>query len=270
MPSTYRAIVLKKHNMGQRKARKKKSLGNHVDRNAQFENIAKLKAEFIKNGDPVISIDTKKKELIGNFSRDGKTYTQAQVETSDHDFPSVADGKLIPHGIFDVVRNEGHLNLNTSHDTSEFCCDSIAHWWLNYGRLIYATSSKILILCDGGGSNSSRSNLFKESLKKLAIQLGMDIRIAHYPPHCSKHNPIEHRFFSHVTRACQGVVFHSVAIAKQFMEKTKTNKGLKVTVDILAGVYETGKKCAADFSKNTCISSDEHLPLWNYQAMGAK
>ena len=262
--------LLKKHNMGQRKARKKKSLGNHADRNAQFENIAKWKAEFIKNGDPVISIDTKKKELIGNFSRDGKTYTQVQVETSDHDFPSAAEAKLIPHGIFDVVRNEGHLNLNISHDTSEFCCDSIAHWWLNYGRKIYTTSSKILILCDGGGSNSSRSNLFKEALMKLAIQLGIDIRIAHYPPYCSKHNPIEHRFFSHVTRACQGVVFHSVAIAKQFMEQTKTNKRLKVTVDILDGVYETGKKCATDFSKHIHLSLDEYLPTWNYQAMGAK
>jgi hypothetical protein len=105
---------------------------------------------------------------------------------------------------------------------------------------------------------------------KLAIQLGIDIRIAHYPPYCSKHNPIEHRLFAHVTRACQGVVFHSIAIAKKFMEKAKTNKGLKVTVDILTGVYETGKKCAADFSKNTHISLDEYLPLWNYQAMGAK
>jgi hypothetical protein len=180
-----------------------------------------MESRIHKNGDPVISIDTKKKELIGNFSRDGKTYTQAQVETSDHDFASAADGKLIPHGIFDVVRNEGHLNLNLSHDTSEFCCDSIAHWWLNYGRQIYATASKILILCDGGGSNSSRSNLFKEALKKLAIQLGIDIRIAHYPPHCSKHNPIEHCFFSHVTRACQGVVFHSIEIAKQFIRDVR-------------------------------------------------
>jgi hypothetical protein len=104
---------------------------------------------------------------------------------------------------------------------------------------------------------------------QLLIRI-IDIRIAYYPPHCSKHNPIEHRFFSHVTRACQGVVFHSIEIAKQFMEKTKTNKGLKVTVDVLTGVYETGKKCAPDFSKNKCISSDKHFPLWNYQAMGAK
>lgn len=262
--------LLKKHKLGQRKTRKKTSLGNHKDRNAQFEQITKLKAEYIKNGDPVISIDTKKKELLGNFARDGKTYTQAQVDALDHDFPSAGIGKLSPHGIFDVVRNEGHLNLTISRDTSEFCCDSLAHWWWNYGCKIYTTSSKMLILCDGGGSNSSRSHLFKEALLKLAIQLGIDIRIAHYPPYCSKHNPIEHRLFAHVTRACQGVVFHSIAIAKKFMEKAKTNKGLKVTVDILTGVYETGKKCAADFSKNTHISLDEYLPLWNYQAMGAK
>jgi hypothetical protein len=103
-------------------------LGNHPNRNEQIENIGKIKAKYIAAGNPVISIDTKKKELIGNFSRDGKTYTQIPVETFDHDFPSISEGKLIPHGIYDVALNEGHLNLNTSHDTSEFCCDSIAHW----------------------------------------------------------------------------------------------------------------------------------------------
>jgi hypothetical protein len=125
----------------------------------------------------------------------------------------------------------------------------------------------LLLLCDSGGSNASNRHVFKEALQKLADQLEVEIRVAHFPPYCSKHNPIEHRMFPHITRACQGVVFHSVAIAKQFMEKAKTTTGLKVTVDILTGIYTIGKKCAANFLKNIRIIFDEHLPRWNYRAI---
>jgi len=258
--------LLKKHGLGQRKTRKKKALGTHPDRDAQFQNIAELKLSYMDKGDPVISIDTKKKELIGNFSREGRTYTQAPVDTLDHDFLSAGEGKLIPHGIYDLARNQGHMNLNTSHDTSEFCCDSIAHWWKHYGCQHYANARRLLLLCDGGGSNAANRHVFKEALQALADSLGLEIRVAHYPPYCSKHNPIEHRLFSHITRACLGVVFHSVAIAKQFMERTKTCKGLKVTVDILNGVYATGKKCADNFLDNMKIIFDDFLPRWNYRA----
>ena len=259
--------LLKKHGLGQRKARKKKSLGNHPDRDAQFHNIAKLKAAYQDAGDPVISMDTKKKELVGNFAREGQTYTQVPVDTLDHDFPSAGVGKVVPHGLYDLAQNEGFLHLNTSHDTSEFCCDSVAHWWQRHGCKHYPNARRLLLLCDGGGSNASNRHVFKEALQKLANRLGLEIRIAHYPPYCSKHNPIEHRLFPHITRACRGVVFHSVAIAKQFMEKAKTNTGLKVTVDILAGVYATGKKCATDFLTTMTIRFDDFLPRWNYQAI---
>ena len=259
--------LLKKHGLGQRKARKKKALGTHPDRDAQFQNITTLKAAYLADGDPVISMDTKKKELIGDFAREGFTHTQVQVDTLDHDFPSAGEGKLIPHGLYDLARNEGYMHLNTSHDTSEFCCDSIAHWWQQHGCNHYPNARRLLLLCDGGGSNASNRHVFKEALQKLADQLGLEIRIAHFPPYCSKHNPIEHRLFPHITRACQGVVFHSVAIAKQFMEKAKTTTGLKVTVDILTGVYATGKKCAANFLETIRIIFDEHLPRWNYRAI---
>jgi len=259
--------LLKKQGLGQRKTRKKKPLGSHPDRDAQFQNIAKLKAAYMDKGEPVISIDTKKKELVGNFSRAGSTYTQTPVDTLDHDFPSAGEGKLIPHGLYDLARNQGHMNLNTSHDTSEFCCDSIAHWWKHYGCKHYPTARRLLLLCDGGGSNAANRHVFKEALQALAELLGLVIRVAHYPPYCSKYNPIEHRLFSHITRACQGVVFHSVAIAKQFMEKTKTCKGLKVTVDILTGVYVTEKKCAENFLENMRIIFDDCLPRWNYRAV---
>lgn len=259
--------LMKQQGLGQRKVRKKKSMGAHPDRDAQFQNIARLKAAYLGAGDPVISIDTKKKELIGNFARDGYTHTQAPVDAMDHDFPSASEGKLIPHGIYDVARNAGYLHLNTSHYTSELCCDSIARWWEQHGHRQYPNTRRLLLLCDGGGSNAANRHVFKEALEKLADRLELEIRVAHYPPYCSKHNPIEHRLFPHITRACQGVVFHSVAIAKQFMEQARTSKGLTVTVDILTAVYATGKKCAADFLNTMRIIFDDHLPRWNYRAI---
>ncbi len=259
--------LLKRQGLGQRKVRKKKSLGVHPDRDAPFQNIAKLRADYLAAGDPVVSIDTQKKELIGNFAREGHTSTQTPVDALDHDFPSAGDGKLIPHGLYDVARNEGYPHLNTRHDTSELCCDSIAQWWERHGRRHYPNARRLLLLCDGGGSNAANRHVFKEALQGLADRLGLEIRVAHYPPYCSKHNPIEDRLFPHITRACQGVVFHSVAIAKQFMEKAKTAQGLRVTVDILAGFDATGKKVAADFLETMRIVFDDFLPRWNYRAI---
>jgi hypothetical protein len=268
-PASRRTIrrLLKKLKLGRRTARKKKTMGHHPDRNAQFENIARLRREYEASGDPVISIDTKKKEQLGNFHRAGHTYTEQTVETFDHDFPSAGDGKLIPHSIYDPAHNHAAIHLNTSHDTSELCCDSIALWWEEHGRDAWPGAKRLLILCDGGGSNSATQYLFKEDLQRLANQLGIELRIAHYPPYCSKHNPIEHRVFPHITRACQGVVFHGVEIAKHFIERAKTTTGLRVTVSILNKVYQTGRKYAADFKNTMKIVYDNHLPKWNYCAI---
>lgn len=268
-PTSRRQVrkLLRKHKLGQRKTRKKKSMGAHPDRDAQFQNIAKIKAEYLSAQEPVLSIDTKKKELIGNFAREGDTFTQKPVDALDHDFPSAGEGKVIPHGLYDLARNEGYVHLNMSHDTSDLCCDSIEHWWQKHGRLQYPKARRLLLLCDGGGSNAANRFVFKEALQKLSDRLGLEIRVAHYPPYCSKHNPIEHRFFPHLTRACLGVVFHSIDIVKEFMGSAKTSTGLKVTADILAGVYETGKKYAADFKETMKIVFDPLLPRWNYRAI---
>lgn len=268
-PASRRTIrrLLRKLGLGRRTARKKKTMGHHPDRNAQFENIARLRQEYMDAGDPVISIDTKKKELLGNFHRPGTTFTQQTVETNDHDFGSAGQGKFIPHGILDVARGHAHINLNTSHDTGELCCDSVALWWEEHGRQAYPQAKRLLILCDGGGSNSATQYLFKEDLQRLANRLGIEIRVAHYPPYCSKHNPIEHRVFPHVTRACQGIIFHSLEIAKQFIARTKTSTGLHVTVGILDKIYDTGRKCAAEFKTTMKILFDDHLPKWNYRAI---
>ena len=259
--------LLDKHNYGRRKAQKKETMKTVQDRDAQFENIAKLKEEYQTAGNPIISFDSKKKEPLGNYYRPGHLYTTQELRTYDHDFNSFADGVVIPHGIYDVCQNRGYINLGISKDTSEFACDSLRHWWYNEGQYLYPQATSILALCDGGGSNNARHNIFKEDLQKLADQIGIEVRIAHYPPYTSKYNSIEHRLFPHVTRACQGVVFKSVDLVKELIEKTKTSKGLMVTVNIIDKVYQTGRKVAADFKENMTIKFDEFLPKWNYTAI---
>jgi transposase len=259
--------LLDKHNYGRRKAQKKETMKTVKDRDAQFENISKFKAEYQSSGNPIISFDSKKKEPLGNYYRPGHLYTTQELHTYDHDFNSFADGVVIPHGIYDICENRGYINLGISKDTSEFACDSIRNWWYNEGQYLYPQATSILALCDGGGSNNAHHNIFKEDLQKLSDQIGIEIRIAHYPPYTSKYNPIEHRLFPHVTRACQGVVFKSVDLVKELMEKTRTSKGLRVTVNIIDKVYQTGRKVAVDFKKNMTIKFDDFLPKWNYTAV---
>jgi hypothetical protein len=259
--------LLRKHGYRKRKALKKKTMGHHGDRNAQFEKIACLRKKYLKAGLPVISIDTKKKELLGEFYRDGRIDTQETIAVNDHDFGSAGLGVVIPHGVYDVGRNQGFLHLNTSHDTSELACDSIAAWWEKYGRMDYPQANKLLMLCDGGGSNSATRYVFKEELQKLANRLGIEIRVAHYPPYCSKYNPIEHRLFPHVTRACRGVIFRALEVVRYYMEKTETTTGMRVAVSILDKFYEIGRKCTAGFKESMKIAFDKVLPKWNYRAV---
>ena len=133
-------------------------------------------------------------------------YTKEEIQVFDHDWKSLAQGIAIPHGLYDLKLNTGYIQIGTSHDTSEFACDSIRYWWQQHGKVRYGSASSILLLCDGGGSNSSRQYLFKQDLQALVNELGIEIRIAHYPPYTSKYNPIEHRLFPHLTRVCQGVI----------------------------------------------------------------
>src|SRR5512132_2185680 len=259
--------LLRKYRYVKRKAQKSQAMGQHADRDQQFENIARLKQQYLESDDPILSIDTKKKELLGTFYRDGHLYTQEVLATFDHDFPSAASGVVIPHGLYDVKRNDGHVNLGTSHDTSEFACDSIEQWWQSRGRAFYPRATSILLLCDGGGSNSASQYLFKEDLQRLVDRSGIEIRVAHYPPYTSKYNPIEHRLFPHLTRACRGVIFTSVELVKALMEKATTRTGLQVTVDILDTVYRTWRKYAEGFKENMKIMFDEILPKLNYRAV---
>jgi hypothetical protein len=236
------AQLLRRHHFGRRKAQKKLSGKHHRHRDQQFRKIARLRADSENSPNPILSVDTKKKEFIGNLYREGRLYTQETIATLDHDFPTSADGVAFPHGIYDLKRNAGHINLGTSHDTSRFACESIRHWWENQGKDAYPKATSILLLCDGGGSNSSRRYVFKYQLEQLANCLQLEIRVAHYPPGCSKYDPIEHRFFPHVTRACPGVIFTTLGLIQQKMSETRTETGLRATVAILPGDYPIGEK----------------------------
>lgn len=259
--------MLEKHNYRLRKAQKDKTIKNVKNRNEQFENIDRLIKQYEKSSNPIISMDTKKKEYIGNFYRDGQLYCKEPIVTNDHDFSSDSKGIIIPHGLYDYKRNKGYIHLGTSKDTSEFACDCIRAWWNNHGKYSYPMATSILILCDGGGSNSSRHYIFKFDLQNLAEEIGIEIRIAHYPPYTSKYNPIEHRLFPHVTRACKGVVFSSIEIVKELMENTKTSTGLKVAVKIINKEYKTKRKVSDNFKKNMKIIFDEYLSNWNYRVV---
>lgn len=261
------AQLLEKDGFRKRKALKSVATGQSENRNEQFENISRLKQEYTQAANPVISMDTKKKELIGNLYREGKVFAQAAQQVYDHDFPSLAEGIAIPHGLYDVEKNLGYIHIGTSKETSEFACDSIRKWWEEYGKLLYPLATSILLICDGGGSNRARTYLFKEALQKLANEIGIEIRIAHYPPYTSKYNPIEHRLFPHITRVCQGVILRSVESAAELMSKATTKKGLKVFTAIIEKTYEVGKKVAQDFKENMKIVFDDFLPLWNYRAI---
>jgi hypothetical protein len=259
--------LLRDHGYRRRRMLKDLDMDQHPDRDAQFVNIARIKEEYLNSGNPIVSIDTKKKELLGTFYRDGKVYTRQALLAYDHDFPSYAEGVVIPYGIYDLKRNLGYVSVGTSKDTSAFACDSIAWWWTEFGQRLYGTANSICLLCDGGGSNSARKYLFKEDLQKLSDRLGIEIRVAHYPPYCSKYNPIERRLFCHLTRACQGVLFDSVATVKRLLEKTQTARGLRVIVAILDKVYQTGRKYSEGFKENMAIQFDDLLPKWNYRAV---
>lgn len=258
--------LLKKHHFKRRKAQKKETLKQVAGRDEQFIRIAELKVQYQQAGNPIISMDTKKKELLGNFYRDGKLYTTVPITVNDHDFKSFAKGVVIPHGLYDVQLNKAMINIGSSCDTGEFACDSLRQWWYSQGQQDYPNADSILLLCDGGGSNGCNQYLFKQDLQRLVDEIGVEIRVAHYPAYCSKYNPIEHRLFPHVTRACQGVVFTSIDLVMRLIKRTKTEKGLRVVVNLIKTVYKTGRKVCDSFKKNMPIIFDAVLPKWNYRA----
>ncbi len=252
--------------MVKRKAQKRKALGKYANRDEQFQNIASLIEHYEEAENPVISVDTKKKEQLGGLYRDGFLHVEQGQELArwDHDFSYLSEGVIVPHGIYDKFNNTAYLNIGMSKETSEFACDSIRRWWNYRGRYDWPGASSILMLADAGGSNSYRSHLFKEDLQNLVDSIGVEIRVAHYPPYCSKWNYIEHRVFPHLTRALQGVIFDSHETFKQLAETTKTEQGLKLRAHIINKKYQTGRKASPLYKEASPILHDEHLPDLNY------
>jgi DDE family transposase len=241
--------------------------GHSPDRDTQCERIARLIAQYETAGNPYFSIDTKAKEHLGKLCRAGRVRSTQAFHACDHDFPSWADGGLIPHGIDDRVRNRGHINLGLSHDTSQFACESFRWYWNRIGQRCYPEATSILWLCDCGGSNAAKQYLFKHDLQELADQLGVEIRVAHYPSYGSKYNLIERRLFPHITRACQGILFDTLDTVVTFMRKASTSTGLRTTVNVIRRHYETGRKATAQMKQNLRIVFDNLLPKWNYRAI---
>lgn len=249
-----------------RKIRKALAGGASPDRDAQFLRIAELIAQYVAAGNPYFSVDTKAKEFLGQLFRKGRVRCSKAFEAFDHDFPTLAEGVLFPHGIFDPVRNRGHINLGLSHDTTQFACDSLKWYWNRIGRFCYPHADSILLLVDCGGSNSANKYLFKHDLQAVVDAIGMEIRVAHYPSYCSKYNPIERRFFPHVTRACTGMLFDTLQTAVDLMRKASTTTGLRTTVNVIRRVYETGRTATAAMKQRiqSILVPDSVLPKWNY------
>lgn len=263
-PGTLADIVRSRLGLGRRKIAKVLPLGESADRAAQFERLAELRKWYIDRGWPVVSVDTKKKELLGKFARDGKSWTDGQLDAWDHDFGSAGNGKAIPYGIYDVVRNDALVYLATGADTGELAGDALRRWWIRLGRSAYPHAGGLLVLADCGGSNGYRVPLYRERLRELATSIGLPIRVAHLPPYCSKYNPIDHRLFCHLTRALAGKVCETLGWMQLHLSRVSTSTGLRVTVEIARKTYLAGKKAAKSFRENDPTIRDDYLGAYNY------
>jgi hypothetical protein len=233
---TVRRILLENLGLARRQAVKDEAASEFPQRNEQFEYLADLRRWYERRRWPVISVDTKKKELLGEFFRPGRAYTDGVLHVQDHDFVA-AENRLVPYGVYDPVRNEALVLLTRGADTSELASDAIWRWWQRLGRRRYWHASGVLLLCDCGGSNGYRHHRFKEDLCDLAARLHRRIDVAHYPPGCSKYNPIEHRLFCHITRSLKSVVLRSIELARDLIARTSTATGLRVIAEIARRTY---------------------------------
>jgi hypothetical protein len=246
-----------------RKLSKQLSTGTYSNRDKQFQIIFTLVAIMSLNT-PILSIDCKKKERLGNFYREGKCYSQAPIKVYDHDYDYLKTGKVIPHGIYDLQRNEGYISIGNSHETAEFIADNLLWWWDKYGIHQYPDTKNILIFCDAGGANSYRHHCFKKQMLDLSRQIGKNLIICHYPPYSSKWNPIEHRLFAHVHNAMKGVVFSDYNIVKELIEKTTTTTGLKVIVRVVDKNYPIGIKTSKEDIDYKRIKFNDSIPELSY------
>jgi hypothetical protein len=247
-----------------RSNRKSISDATSPERNKQFEYIAYLRESYAQEGHPIISVDTKKKELVGLFKNPGSTWQRQSIPVNDHDFRSQAEGIAVPYGVYELLLNRGHVFVGTSFETAEFATDSIVRWW-RYAKKDYANPQRLLILADGGGGNGARSRAWKAFVQaRLADQYNIPVTICHYPPGTSKWNPIEHRLFSEISKNWQGKPLDSYETIINYIRTTTTATGLQVRARLVKKLYQKGIKITdAQFSQLS-ITHHTTLPKWNY------
>lgn len=246
--------------------RKTEEGSDHPDRDAQFRHINTAVKESLKQGLPVISVDTKKKELIGNYDNAGQQWLPAKqpINVQGHDFPNPQVPRAYPYGIYDLARNAGFVNVGTDHDRGEFAVASIRGWWRHEGKKIYPGAQKLLITADGGGSNGSRLRLWKLELQKLADETGLSISVCHFPPGTSKWNKVEHRLFSFITSNWRGEPLRDYETIVNLIARTTTVKGLKVTCKLDRRKYPTGRKISDEEMKRVNVERNKFHGEWNY------
>lgn len=244
--------------------RKKQTGAQHPDRDAQFKYIAALKAQYLGEELPIISIDTKKKELIGNFKREGKSWCREPTETDPH-YASYAKCVAIPFGIYDLAKNAGYVTVGISNNTAEFAVSCLESWWRLHGRSAYPQADRLLIFADGGGANGYNLRTWKNDLQdKLCDAFGLTVTVSHYPPGCSKWNPVEYRLFSHISINWAGQPLRSLAVMLAFIRGTKTTTGLVVEAQLDEKIYRKGRKVSERQFKELRLSVHDVCPLWNY------
>lgn len=243
----------------------------HVDRDKQFLYINETAKAYIDEGCPVISVDTKKKELIGNFKNDGAEYRPRKTprKVLDHDFP-LEGGKVSPYGVYVINNNTAYVNLGTDHDTSAFAVESIRRWWNIVGKTTFPNAKKLYINCDGGGSNGWRARLWKYELALFAAEIGIEIQVSHFPPGTSKWNKIEHKLFCFITKNWQGKPLIDINTTVNLISSTKTEGGLEVKCDVDNNIYETGIKVSKDKFEQIDIERLGPNESWNYIIRGMK
>ena len=265
---SYRVVgeLLKEMDYSLQGARKTIEGTDHPDRNEQFEHINAESIRFFKKSLPVISIDTKKKEIIGNFKNQGREWhPQGMPEkVSTHDFPSKEFGRVAPYGVYDIWRNEGWVSVGIDHDTAEFAVESIRRWWRIMGQCAYPNATRLLITADCGGSNGARVKLWKVELQKLADETGLQIWVCHFPPGTSKWNKIEHQLFSHITQNWRGKPLVSYEVIVNLIANTTTSKGLTIKCELDTTKYTKGQIVSKDELSSINISPADFHGDWNY------
>lgn len=261
--------ILVSQGIGSRKLSKQEAIAypDPEKRNQQFLNIASLKDLYLVNGYPVLSIDVKKKELLGRLFRNGQILCNEAVTCLDHDFKSSSTGVGIPLGIHNEGRREAHVYINDSNDTAEFNVACLRRYWQTTGRHLYQNNEPILLLVDGGGSNSSTNRLYKQELQEFADETRREIRVAHLPPYCSKYNPVEHKLFPFITKAWSGVLLDTVSTMINLVKIRCDNLkcGLKIIAEEIKGVFQKGVTVFDDYLEYCNIVHDEVNPKWNYR-----